>query len=122
MITPSRIVVQYGSTLYADCWSCVKGSCKETKWEIPTGSFERLINSINGINKTISRWNVANATEWDMRPMCYELNNTNCCTVQAVTLYSKLYHHAGGDLSQVRLVAIQIVMAVDMLLKNDSGF
>ncbi|XP_030231290.1 vascular cell adhesion protein 1 isoform X1 [Gadus morhua] len=87
VITPSRIVVQYGSTLYADCWSCVKGSCKETKWEIPTGSFERLINSINGINKTISRWNVDNATEWDMRPMCYELNNTNCCTVQAVTLY-----------------------------------
>ncbi|XP_059902393.1 vascular cell adhesion protein 1-like [Gadus macrocephalus] len=87
MITPSRIVVQYGSPLYADCSSCVNGSCKEMKWETPTGSTERLNNSNNGINKTIFRLNVDNATEWDMRPMCYELNNADCCIGLAVTLY-----------------------------------
>ena len=98
MITPSRIVVQYGSRFHADCSSCVNGSCKETKWETPTGSKETLNNSNNGINKT--RWNVDHATEWDIKPMCYEDTNADCCTVLAFTLYSKLYHHAGGNLSQ----------------------
>ncbi|CAL8403114.1 unnamed protein product [Arctogadus glacialis] len=87
MITPSRIVVQYGSPLHADCSSCVNGSCKETKWESPAGYTERLVNSNNGINKTIFRWNLDYATEWDMMPMCYEFNNTDCCTLLAVTVY-----------------------------------
>uniref|UniRef100_A0A8C5F9D5 Ig-like domain-containing protein n=1 Tax=Gadus morhua TaxID=8049 RepID=A0A8C5F9D5_GADMO len=85
MITPSRIVVQYGSPFHADCSSCVNGSCKETKWETPTGSKETLNNSNNGINKT--RWNVDHATEWDIKPMCYEDTNADCCTVLAFTLY-----------------------------------
>ncbi|XP_066531046.1 intercellular adhesion molecule 4-like [Hoplias malabaricus] len=86
MLSPPKLVVEYGASTSANCSAKVSADVHVVNmaWEAPVG---KVVNE-TGAKDTILTWIVHNLTEWNIKPFCYITTKQNQIkSVLPVTVY-----------------------------------